>query len=90
MRPNIYKILFTKDAAKYYNRCDVPTKQKLERCFETLRRRPFDGANISRLHGELSGLHRYKAGSLRIVYKIEAEQVTVIIIAIGSRGDMYK
>ena len=86
----MYKILLTKDAAKYYQKSDITTKQKLNKCFEVLKVNPFSDSNIKRLHGELTGLYRYRVGSLRVVYKIEAEKVTVIVVAIGSRGDIYK
>ena len=40
------------------------------------------------LSGELKGLYRYRIGNLRIVYHIQGK--TVIIIAIGFRGNIYK
>lgn len=86
----MYKVLLTKDAAKYYQKCDINTKRKLSKCFEALKDDLYTDSNIKRLHGELEGLFRYRAGSLRIVYIIEEEKITVIIIAIGSRGDIYK
>ena len=86
----MYKVLLTKEAVKYYQKSDVNTKRKLNKCFEVLKENPYFDINIKRLHGELTGLYRYRTGSLRIVYKIEEEKVTVIVIAIGSRGDIYK
>ncbi|HBE79853.1 MAG TPA: type II toxin-antitoxin system RelE/ParE family toxin [Firmicutes bacterium] len=86
----MYKILLTKDAVKYYQKCDINTKRKLDKCFEALKDDPYNDSSIKRLHGELEGLFRYRAGSLRIVYKIEEAKITVIIIAISSRGDIYK
>ena len=86
----MFRILLTKDAAKYYQKSDTTTKQKLNKCFEALKENPFSDANIKRLHGELTGLYRYRVGSLRVVYKIEEEKVMVIVVAIGSRGDIYK
>ncbi len=80
----------TKEAAKYYQKSDVNTKRKLNKCFEILKENPYIDTNIKKLYGELTGLYRYRAGSLRIVYKIEEEKITVIVIAIGSRGDIYK
>ncbi|MCL6592054.1 MAG: type II toxin-antitoxin system RelE/ParE family toxin [Firmicutes bacterium] len=86
----MYKILLTKDAAKYYQKSSLNVKQKLNKCFEVLKVNPYNDSNIKQLHGELTGLFRYRAGSLRVVYKIEEEKVMVIIVAIGPRGDIYK
>lgn len=79
----------TKEAAKYYQKSDNNIKRKLNKCFAVFKENPYTDTNIKRLHGELTGLYRYRAGSLRIVYRIEEEKVTVIVIAIGSRGDIY-
>jgi mRNA interferase RelE/StbE len=86
----MYKLYLTKEATKYYKKCSAITKQKLNKCFSDLKYNPYTNSNIKKLHGELEGLLRYRTGSLRIVYKIEEEKVTVVIIAIGSRGDIYK
>jgi len=86
----MYKVLLTKEAVKYYRKSDTNTKQKLNKCFEILKENPYNDSNIKRLHGELAGLFRYRAGSIRIIFKIEEEKVTVIVIAIGSKGDIYK
>ncbi|MDO8685963.1 MAG: type II toxin-antitoxin system RelE/ParE family toxin [Clostridiales bacterium] len=86
----MYKIVFTKEAAKYYKKCDEKAKRLLNESFKKLKENPHYDANIKRLHGELSGLFRYRAGSLRVVYSISENEVIVIIVAIGSRGDIYK
>ena len=86
----MYKILLTKEAVKYYQKSGATVKRKLNKCFEVLKEDPYNDCNIKRLHGELAGLYRYRIGSLRVIYKIEDEKVTVIVISIGSRGDIYK
>jgi mRNA interferase RelE/StbE len=86
----MYKILLTKESEKYYKKCDTKTKKTLNECFDILKINPHYGTNIKKLHGELTGLLRYRVGSLRVIYSIEDENVSVIIVAIGSRGDVYK
>ena len=80
----------TKEAAKYYQKSDQKTKRLLNECFQDLKVNPLSGPNIKRLHGELAGLYRYRVASLRVVYSVEEEKITVVIVAIGSRGDIYK
>ena len=86
----MYNIVLTKESVKYYQKSNDKTKKLLNECFEDLKVNPQSGTNVKRLHGELNGLHRYRVCSLRVIYKIEEEKVTVIIVTIGSRGDIYK
>ena len=55
-----------------------------------MKNNPSNGGSIKRLHGELDGFYRYRVGNLRVVYSIEESKVTVVIVGIGSRGDVYK
>jgi mRNA interferase RelE/StbE len=41
------------------------------------------------LSGNLSGLWRYRVGDYRIISKIEVNVLTVLIIKIGHRKDVY-
>lgn len=86
----MYKIQLTKEEIKYYKKCDVATKRQLNSCFEVLKRSPYNDVNIKRLQGELSGLYRYRIGSIRVIYKINETEITVFVVAIGNRGDIYK
>jgi len=86
----MFKIVLTKEAAKYYQKSDKRTKRLLNQCFEDLKASPLNGPNIKRLHGELVGLYRYRVTCLRVIYSVKEENVIVVIVAIGSRGDIYK
>lgn len=87
---NVYDVLISREAEKYYKRQDKGTKQKINRCIESLSREPLSGTHIKRLHGELEGKYRYALGTLRIVYEVNKKNKTVAIKAIGVRGDVYK
>jgi len=63
----MFKIVLTKEAAKYYQKSDKKTKRLLNECFEDLKASPLNGPNIKRLHGELVGLYRYRVTSLRVI-----------------------
>jgi mRNA interferase RelE/StbE len=80
----------TKEAAKYYQKSDKKTKRLLNKCFEDLKASPLNGHNIKILHGELVGLYRYRVTNLRVIYSVKEENVIVVVIAIDSRGDIYK
>ncbi len=51
---------------------------------------PFSSQNIRRLRGELEGLYRYRLGRFRMIFRILADAREVRILAIASRGDIYK
>jgi mRNA interferase RelE/StbE len=42
------------------------------------------------LTGELSGYWKYRVGDYRIVAKIEDQTITIYIIAIGHRSEVYR
>jgi mRNA interferase RelE/StbE len=86
----MYEVKLSKSAIKYYKKCNTKTKRLLNECFKILRSSPLYHVNIKRLHGELEGLYRYRVGDLRVIYKVNEEKVIVIVVAIGSRGDIYK
>ena len=85
----MFKIFLTKEAAKFYQKANKATKDRLDKCFEALKIDPVNGPNVKRLHGELTGLDRYRVGQLRVIYKIEEDRI-VIVVAIGARGGVYK
>ena len=87
---NVYDIFISHEAEKYYKKQDKSTKQRINKCIESLSREPLSGTHIKRLHGELEGKYRYALGALRIVYEVNKKNKTVAIKAIGGRGDVYK
>ena len=58
--------------------------------YPLLRSNPYYGANIKKLKGSYEGIYRYRIGDFRMFYKIENDQVLVIIIDIIKRKDAYK
>jgi mRNA interferase RelE/StbE len=37
-----------------------------------------------------AGLHRLRVGNYRVVYRVQAERVRVLVIRIGHRGEVYR
>jgi mRNA interferase RelE/StbE len=48
------------------------------------------GSNIKPLKGKFAGSLRYRVGDLRVVYTINETSVTVFVITIARRGDVYE
>jgi mRNA interferase RelE/StbE len=42
------------------------------------------------LHGDKGGLWRYRVGDCRLVCEIQDERVTVLVVRVGHRKDVYR
>jgi len=49
----MYEVLLTRDAQKFYQNADASLVRRLNRCFDQLRRNPYEHPNIKRLKGPL-------------------------------------
>ena len=86
----MYRVELSREAQRFYERCDRPVATKLDRCFQSLERNPRGGNNVKALKGQLSGSYRYRLGDLRVVYTINDQAVTVFVITIAKRSDVYE
>ena len=86
----MYKIELSQEAQRFYERCDKPIAKKLARCFQSLEKDPRQGNNVKPLKGKFAGAYRYRLGELRVVYTINDSAVTVFVITIAKRSDVYE
>jgi mRNA interferase RelE/StbE len=86
----MYRIELSREAQRFYERCEKADARKLARCFEVLERDPREGNNVRALKGKLAGTYRYRVGDLRVVYTINDQKVTVFVITIANRRDVYE
>lgn len=86
----MYKLVLSREAERFYGRCDKPVSSKLARCFESLEKDPRGGNNVKALKGKFAGSYRYRIGDLRVVYTINDREVTVFVITIARRSDVYE
>jgi mRNA interferase RelE/StbE len=86
----MYKVELSREAQRFYEQSEKPVSKKLARCFESLETDPRAGNNIKPLKGRFTGSYRYRIGNLRVVYTINDQTVTVFIITIAKRSDVYE
>ena len=86
----MYELLLTKEAQNFYEKTDPVLLKKINRCFELLKKNPFDHPNIKSLKGPLAGYCRYRLGDWRVVYRIEEQKKQVIILLIVHRKNAYR
>ena len=85
-----YEIELSSQARKTFDRVDRPTRVRFLRAMADLRVNPHSGPNITQLSNHHEGTHRYRVGGWRLIYRIEANRLIVVIEKIGPRGDTYK
>ena len=85
-----YKVELSKRSYKNLQRLDSNTRQRISHHLELLSENPRNPElNIKKLKGE-SLLYRLRVGNYRILYRIEDDRLVIVVINIGSRGDVYK
>lgn len=84
----MYEVLLTHDVQKFYQSADNPLARRLNRCFDQLRRDPYQHPNIKRLKSPLAGYWPYRVGDWRVVYRVDEDKhvVTVVLIAHRSKA----
>jgi len=83
----MYKVVIKKRAEKQFSRLSMKDQKRILEALQSLRKAPFDG---KKLQGEVAGLWSIRVWPYRIIYIIEKKVVTVSIVAIGDRKDVYK
>ena len=86
----MYNLELSAEAQRFFQRCDKSIAKKLARCFQSLENDPRAGNNVKALQGPLAGAYRYRVGDLRVVYTINDRAVTVFVITIAKRSDVYE
>jgi mRNA interferase RelE/StbE len=84
------KLVFHKKAAKYLKRMDARISAQLLTKIQALALNPDEAANVKAMEGDFEGCHRLRHGDMRVIFLWDKEQDTIVITAIGPRGDIYK
>lgn len=79
------RIQIDKPAMKFLAKQPKPQQERLLRAIYAL---PADG-DIKPMSGH-DGLYRLRVGSYRVLFTVENAVLTVHVLQIGNRGDIYK
>ncbi|MFN8489488.1 MAG: type II toxin-antitoxin system mRNA interferase toxin, RelE/StbE family [Caldilineaceae bacterium] len=60
-------------------------RQRVKRILQDLRRNPRP-SNAEELHDKLAGHYKVKLGDWRIVYRIEEDILTVVVVKVGRKS----
>ncbi len=83
-----YRILFTKSAARALHALPAADQGRLARRIDALAANPRP-PGARKLAGT-EDLYRLRSGVYRVVYTIEDEIITVTVVRIGHRRDVYR
>ena len=83
----MYSVILKKKATKQFDQLSNRDQKRVIIAFRAIGENPFDG---KRLQGELDGLWSVRVWPFRIIYKVEKRIVTVTVVAIGDRKNVYK
>lgn len=85
------KIVYSKDSLKFLAKAEKSVVQRIRSEIEGLTLKPAIG-DIKVMQGYSDGRMRLRVGKFRIIFRYdnEGEIEILLIIDIGSRGDIYK
>ena len=87
---NKYSVELKKSAAKEFKKLPKNIQEKILEAFSFLAQSPYSELlNIKKLKGADS-LYRLRIGDYRIVYEVKDKVLTILIIKIGHRKDIYQ
>lgn len=86
----MYKVIFTDKAAKTLKKLD----KSVSRMLIAWIRKNLDGCDDPRKHGKAlvgnhAGAWRYRVGDYRIIAEISDREITIYVVNIGHRRDIY-
>jgi mRNA interferase RelE/StbE len=85
----MYKLLFLKQPRKKLISLSKRVSKSIIKKMEEVAKDPFKkNNNVEKLQG-VDGF-RLRHGDWRIIYKVEKEIVTVVVVKIETRGEVYK
>lgn len=85
-----YYVKFRKSAAKYYAKLTPKLKYRVNEIIERLSENPYEVVDIKPLEGTNKETFRIRIGSLRLLYQVRNEELVIIVLDLGPRGDIYK
>lgn len=86
----MYNIFFTRDARKEYEYLYKTNRAIFDRVRAAIQGIADDPSQGKQLRLSLKGQWSYRVGSYRIIYSIEHKKLTVLILDIGHRREIYR
>lgn len=85
-----YSYEFAAPAERYLRRLPKPLQEAVLRVVRALCNEPLNPRLSAARHGRYAGYRRARIGNLRLIFRIEADRLTVLVTQLGPRGDIYR
>lgn len=83
----MFLIQYTERALKSLGKIPEKWKKRILKVIDGLEKNPFQG---KRLQGEFQGMFSMRVWPYRILYIVQKEKITILILDIGHRQNIYK
>ena len=85
----MFTLRFSRQAHKFLEKQTPDMRNRIRAALLELAKDPLANRQVKRLAGT-DPLLRLRVGDVRVVFSIEQEELLILIIAIGNRGDIYR
>ncbi|MBZ5589008.1 MAG: type II toxin-antitoxin system RelE/ParE family toxin [Acidobacteriia bacterium] len=82
-----WELRYTQTAARAIRKLDPQIKARVRAALDALREDPQRGKPLQLT---LKGLYSWRTGDWRIVYRIEAERIEILVVTVGHRREVYE
>ncbi|OFW08633.1 MAG: hypothetical protein A3G20_01040 [Acidobacteria bacterium RIFCSPLOWO2_12_FULL_59_11] len=83
-----YQVSILPAALRQLAKLPKPVQKRIQEQIDTLTDNPRPHG-VKALEGQ-QGLYRLRVGDYRVIYQIEAERLTVLVVRIGHRREIYR
>lgn len=83
-----FAVLFTSEAERQLSKLPKATQSRIVTAIERLAAAPRAAANVKRLVG--TSAYRLRVGEHRVVYELEDQRLTIVVIRIAHRREVYR
>jgi mRNA interferase RelE/StbE len=85
----VYRVLFTRSADKTFRRLPRHIAQRIRRSLDDLATNPYaEHLDVTKLQNRPG--YRLRVGDWRVIYEIVSDELTILVLRIGSRGEVYR
>ena len=81
-----WTVRYTATAAKAIKKLDPTVRERVRAALDALREDPYRGKPLQLA---LQGLFSWRTGDWRIVYRIEAKKIEILVVTVGHRREIY-
>jgi mRNA interferase RelE/StbE len=85
----MYRIVFTRSADKALRKMPRPIALRIRDKLAQIAEDPYgQHPNVTRLQNRPG--YRLRVGDWRVIYEIEGEELIILVLRVGARGEVYR